>query len=101
MVLKNREPIELKAGSSINLFRNLSFFVENSDELRFYPTNMADVQVMAEEVAENPVLETPNVTTPIVTSPVASRTEEIAGFEVFISLAALFAVYRMKDGKDE
>ena len=40
IVLTNREPIELKAGSSINLFGNLSFFVENSDELRFYPTNM-------------------------------------------------------------
>ncbi len=93
MVLKNRVPIELKAGSSINLFGNLSFYVENSDELRFYPTNMAGTQVMTEEVTENAVLETPDITTPVETSPVAARTERAAGFEVVISITIILAVY--------
>ncbi len=101
MVLKNRVPIDLKAGSSINLFGNLSFYVENSDELRFYPTNMAGTQVIPEEVTENSVLEIPDVTTPVGTSPVGGRAERVSGFEVVISLVALFAVYRIKGGKDE
>ncbi len=101
MVLKNWVPIELKAGRSINLLGNLSFFVENSDELRFYPTNMAGTQVIPEVVTENAVLETPDVTTPVGASPVAGRTEGVPGFEVVISLAALFAVYRIKGRKDE
>ncbi len=93
IVLTNREPIDLKAGSSINLFGNLSFFVENSDELRFYPTNMAGTQVMPEEVTEKAMLETPEVTTPIGTSPVAARTERAAGFQVVISIMIILAVY--------
>jgi len=93
MVLKNRVPIELKAGSSINLFGNLSFFVENSDELRFYPTNMAGTQVMAEEVTENAVLETPDLTTPTGTSPVAGRTEKTSGFEAVLSITIILAAY--------
>jgi len=101
IVLKNRVPIELKAGSSINLFGNLSFFVENSDELRFYPTNMAGTQVMPEEVTENAVPEIPDVTTPVGISPVAGRTEEVSGFEVVISLAVLLLAYRIKGGMDE
>jgi hypothetical protein len=48
IVLTNREPIDLKAGSSINLLGNLSFFVENSDDLRFYSTNVRGTQVMPE-----------------------------------------------------
>jgi len=93
IVLTNSEPIELKAGSSINLFGNLSFFVEDSDELRFYPTNIVGTQVMAEEVAV--VSDIPDVNIPVGTSPVADRTEKAAGFEVIISLAALIAIYRM------
>lgn len=96
IVLKNREPIELKAGSSINLFRNLSFFVENSDELRFYPTNMADTQATLEKVTENAMLETPDATTPVGTTPVAGGTERSSGFEVIISVTAIIAVYRIK-----
>jgi hypothetical protein len=99
--LMNREPIELKAGSSINFFGNLSFFVDNSDELRFYPTNMGGTQVMPEEVIENAGQETPDVPPPVGTSPVAGRTERAAGFEVVISVAALVAVYWIKGGKDE
>ena len=101
IVLTNRVPIELKAGSSINLLGNLSFYVENSEELRFYPTNMAGTQVIPEEVTENSVLETPDVTIPVGTFPVADRTERVSGFEGVISLAVLFAVYRIKGGKDE
>ena len=93
MVLKNNVPIELKAGSSINLFGNLSFFVENSDELRFYPTNMAGTQVIPEEVTGNAVLETPDVTTPVGTSPVAARTKRAAGFEVVISITIILVAY--------
>ncbi len=93
MVLKNRVPIELKAGNRINLFGNLSFFVENSDELRFYPTNMAGTQVIPEEVSGNAVLETPDITTPAGTSPVAGRTEKAIGFEVVISITIILAVY--------
>lgn len=52
-VFANKEPIELKAGSKINLFGNLSFFVENSDELRFYPTNTEGTQMMPEKVSGN------------------------------------------------
>ena len=100
IVLTNREPIELKAGSSINLFGNLSFFVENSDELRFYPTNMGGTQVMPEEVTVNEVPDIPDVTIPVGTSPVAGRTERAAGFEVIISLAALFAVYQKMGRKN-
>jgi hypothetical protein len=100
MVLKNRELIELKAGSSINLLGNLSFFVENSDELKFYPTNMGGTQVMPEGVPVNEVLDNiPDVTTSVGTSPVAGSTERVPGFEVVISLAAFVAVYRIK-GKD-
>jgi hypothetical protein len=96
MVLKNRAPIELKAGRIINLYGNLSFFVENSDELRFYPTNMAGTQVMNEEVTVN---ETLNITD--TTSLAAGKNERVPGFEVVIFLAALFAVYRIKSRKDE
>ncbi|VVB90031.1 S-layer protein [uncultured archaeon] len=90
--LKNREPIELKAGSSVNLFGNLSFFVENSDELRFYPTNM----VIPDEVTENSVsnpsdLTTPVMITPFVTNP--GRTENTPGFEVVLSITTILAVY--------
>jgi len=96
MVLKNMVPIDLKAGSSINLFGNLSFFVENSNELRFYPTNMAGTQVMSEEVTVN---ETLNITD--TTSLAAGKNERVPGFEVVIFLAALFTVYRIKGRKDE
>ncbi|MDO8728198.1 MAG: S-layer protein domain-containing protein, partial [Candidatus Methanoperedens sp.] len=87
MVLKNRVPIELKAGS-INLLGTLSFFVEKSDELRFYPTNMAGTQVIPEEVTENAVLETPDITTPV-----AGRTEKTSGFEAALVITILLALY--------
>ncbi len=93
MVLKNSVPVELKAGSSINLLGNLSFYVENSEEFRFYPTNMAGTQVIPEEVTGNAVRETPDITTPAGTSPVAGRTERAAGFEVIISITIILAVY--------
>ncbi len=93
IVLKNRVPIELKAGSSINLFGNLSFFVENSDELRFYPTSVGGTQVMPEGVTENSVLETPDVTTPAGTSPVGGRAEKASGFEAVLSITIILAVY--------
>jgi S-layer protein (TIGR01567 family) len=96
MVLKNRAPIELIAGRIINLYGNLSFFVENSDELRFYPTNMAGTQVMNEEVTVN---ETLNITD--TTSLAAGKNERVPGFEVVIFLAVLFAVYRIKSRTDE
>jgi len=88
IVLKNREPIELKAGSRINLFGNLSFFVENSDELRFYPTNIADIQVIPEEVHINSVSNPPDLTTPV-----TDRTENISGFEAVLSIMITLAVY--------
>ncbi|NJD51851.1 MAG: hypothetical protein FIB07_03195 [Candidatus Methanoperedens sp.] len=91
--LKNREPIDLEAGSSINLLGNLSFFVENSDELRFYPTNVASSQAIPGEVTENSVLETHNVTTQVGKSPVAAQTKRAAGFEVIISIAIILAAY--------
>jgi hypothetical protein len=94
IVFTNREPIELKAGISINLFGNLSFFVENSDELRFYPTN-GGTQIVPEEVTVNKVPDIPDVTIPIATSPIAGRTERAMGFEVIISLAAIIAVYQI------
>jgi|GEM_PF-868551 len=101
VVLKNMEPIELKAGSSINLLGNLSFFVENSDELRFYPTNAGGTQVMPDGVPVNEVSDNiPDVTTSVGTSPIAGRTETVPGFEVVISLAALFAIYRIKGEKN-
>ncbi|HEY9205762.1 MAG TPA: S-layer protein domain-containing protein [Candidatus Methanoperedens sp.] len=93
MVLKNREPIDLKAGSSINLFGNLSFSVENSDELRFYPTSVAGTQLIPEEVTENAVPKTPDVITPVGTFPVVGRTERAAGFEVVISITIILAAY--------
>ena len=96
MVLKNREPIELKAGRIINLYGNLSFFVENSDELRFYPTNMAGTQVMSEEVTVNETLNNTDAN-----SQAVGKNERVPGFEVVIFLAALFAVYRIKSRKDE
>ncbi|KPQ42909.1 MAG: hypothetical protein MPEBLZ_02536 [Candidatus Methanoperedens nitroreducens] len=94
--LKNREPIELKAGSRINLFGNLSFFVENSDELRFYPANMAGAQMDPGKVTVNETSDNPDVTIQVVSSPIAGRTERAAGFQAIISLAALVAVYRIK-----
>jgi len=92
IVFTNMEPIELKAGSSINLFGNLSFFVEKSDELRFYPTNMGGMQMMSEEVTVNEAPDIPDVTIPIAASPVAGR--GAIGFEVIISMAAFVAVYQ-------
>ncbi len=93
MVLKNRVPIELRAGSSINLFGNLSFFVEDSDELRFYPTNIAGTQVIPEEVTGNAVRGTPDATTSAGTSPVAGGTERVPGFEAVLAITILLAVY--------
>ncbi len=93
MVLKNSVPVELRAGSSINLFGNLSFFVENSDELRFYPTNRAGTPVIPEEVTGNAVRETPDVTTSAGTSLVAGRTEKTSGFESVLSIAIILALY--------
>jgi S-layer protein (TIGR01567 family) len=98
IVLKNREPIELKAGSSINLLGNLSFFVENSDELRFYPTSMGDTQVIPEEVTGNYVSNPPDVTSPVITSPnvatpVTSKTEKTSGFDEVLSITIILAVY--------
>lgn len=98
MVLKNRVPIELSAGSSISLFENLSFFVENSDELRFYPTNMGVTQVIPEEVTgnsvSNPLAATnPVMTTPLVTTPVTGRTEKVSGFEAVLSITIILAAY--------
>jgi len=93
IVMTNMEPIELQAGSSINLFGNLSFYVENSDELRFYPTNIAGAQVMPVTVNEAPDI--PDVTIPVGTSPVAGRTGKAIGFEVIISVVAIIAVYRI------
>jgi hypothetical protein len=88
IVLTNREPIELKAGSRINLFGNLSFFVENSDKLRFYPTNMADIQVIPEEVHIYSVSNPPDLTTPV-----TDRTENISGFEAVLSITIILAVH--------
>ncbi len=93
MVLKNRMPIDLKAGSSINLLGNLSFFVENSDELKFYPTSMGGTQVIPEGVPVNEVPDIPDVTTPAGTSPVGGRTEKTSGFEAFLAITILPAVY--------
>jgi len=42
----------------------------------------------------------PDVTTSVGTSPIAGRKETVPGFEVVISLAALFAVYLIKGGKN-
>lgn len=98
IVLTNWEPIELKAGSRINLFGNLSFFVENSDELRFYPTNITSAQMMREEVTENSVWNPPDLTppimiTPFVTTPVNGRIEKTSGFEALLSITIIFALY--------
>lgn len=99
MVLINREPIELKAGSSINLLGNLSFFVEDPDELSFYPTNAGGTQVMPEGVPVNEVPDNiPDVTIPVGTSPVgtspaAGRTERAPGFETILSISLILAVY--------
>ncbi len=93
IVLKNSVPVELRAGSSINLLGNLSFFVENSDELRFYPTNIGGTQMIPEEVTEKGMLETPDATASVGTSPVAGGTEKTSGFEVVISIAIILAVY--------
>jgi S-layer protein (TIGR01567 family) len=100
IVLKNRKPVELKAGSSINLFGNLSFFVENSDELRFYPTNRGGTQMVPEEVTVNEAPDIPDGTISVGTSPVAGRTERAIGFEVIVSLAAFVAVYQIKARKN-
>ena len=48
--MKNDRPINLIPGSRINLIGDLGFFVANSDELRFYPSNKIPVDV-APEVA--------------------------------------------------
>jgi len=106
MILKNRVPIDLEAGTSINFFGNLSFFVENSDELRFYPTSMGGTQIMFREGTMNEAPDIPDSIMPAATisagtPPIAGSTESVPGFEIVISLAALFAVYRIKGGKDE
>ena len=99
--LKNREPIELKAGSIINLLGNLNLFVENSDELRFYPTNNGGTQMMPGEGTVNEAPDIPDVIIPAGTSPVAGRTERAIGFEVIIFLAAFVAVYQIIGRKNE
>ena len=98
MVLKNKVPIDLKAGSSINLLGNLSFFVENSDELRFYPTIMPDKHVISdnpvipEVVTLNDVPDNP-VTVLVVSSPIAGRTEKAAEFEVVLVILMFLAAF--------
>ncbi|VVB84472.1 S-layer protein [uncultured archaeon] len=92
IVLKNRKPIDLKAGSSINLFGNLSFFVENSDELRFYPTSMAGKQVTLEEVTVEAMPDIPDATATVTTIPAEKQAEKATGFEVVTAIAALLAV---------
>ncbi|MGB8215954.1 MAG: S-layer protein domain-containing protein [Candidatus Methanoperedens sp.] len=89
---KNEKAVELNPGSSVELFRNLSFSVANSSEVRFYPVSMG-TQVMPEEVTDNAVLETPEETNPVGASTVAGRTERAAGFEVVISIMIILAVY--------
>jgi len=93
IVMKNRVPIDLKAGSSINLLENLSFYVENSDELRFYPTNMGGTQVMPEGIPVNEAPDIPDLTTPVMTTPVTGRTEKTSGFEAVLSITIILAVY--------
>lgn len=87
IVLTNREPIELKAGSRINLYGNLSFYVKNSDELSFYPTNMRGTIVIP-EVSMNNMSDIPYSTIPA--SP--GSTEKISGFEIILPIAILLAV---------
>ena len=82
IVFTNRESIELKAGSRINLFGNLSFFVVNSDELRFYPTNMPVTKNSGSNLSATTVMNTPSV-----------RTEKISGFEVVLSIIMILALY--------
>jgi hypothetical protein len=96
IVLSNVEPIELKAGSRINLFGNLNFFVDNSEELRFYPTNKGDT-------IKNPDAATKNVsmipdssrhvtTIPAIPSAVPGRAEKTSGFEIILPTAILLIV---------
>lgn len=93
IVLTNREPIELEAGSSINLFGNLSFYVENSDELRFYLTNMGGTQMTPKEVTVNKAPDIPDVTIPVGTSPAAGRTEKAAEFEIVLVILIFLAAF--------
>lgn len=96
MVLKNREPIELKAGRIINLYGNLSFFVENSDELRFYPINIAGTKIIHEEVAINNVsdiLDSTNPRATISAGTSADRTEKTSGFEAVLSIIIILELY--------
>jgi S-layer protein (TIGR01567 family) len=101
IVMKNRVPVELKPGSSINLMGNLSLYVENSDELKFYPISTGGAQVMPEGVSENEIVDNPGVTppaivTPSITAQVAGKTERAAGFEVFISISMILAAYKAR-----
>jgi S-layer protein (TIGR01567 family) len=91
MVLKNREPIELKAGSSINLLGNLSFFVENSDLLRFYPTNMGGT-IENPDVAMKNMSVIPDSTIPTGDFPVVDRTETTPGLELILTITILLSV---------
>lgn len=84
--------------SGFAFLENLSFFVENSDELRFYPTNMEGTKTAPEEVALNNVSDIPDLTIPAVTipaetSPVAGRKENILRFESVLSITIILALY--------
>ncbi|NJD78134.1 MAG: hypothetical protein FIB08_13760 [Candidatus Methanoperedens sp.] len=92
IILKNRVPIDLKAGSSINLFGNLSFSVENSDELRFYPANVPGNQVMPEGNIVKGVWENPG-TVHTAIFPATGQTERVAGFEWILAMTTLLTVY--------
>jgi S-layer protein (TIGR01567 family) len=97
IVLTNMGPIDLKAGSGINLLGNLGFFVENSDELRFYPTNMVGINRVLDEVAMNNVSDIPDSIIPVMAipagnSPVTGGTENTPGFEAVMAITILLAV---------
>lgn len=89
---KNEKAVDLKPGSSVELFRNISFTVANSSEVLFYPVSMGVTQMMPEGVPVNEVPDIPENTIPVGTSPVAGRTERIPGFEA-LSITIILAVY--------
>ncbi len=92
LVLKNMVPVELKAGSTIGLFGTLSFSVENSDELRFYPANMPGKQVMPEGNIVKGVWDNPG-TVHTVIFPATDQAGKTQGFEWILAIPVFLAAY--------
>lgn len=93
--LRNERPINLSRGSRINLFGNLGFAAANSDELRFYPSNMIP-QDVAPEVTHEEVIDTPVILARTADIMPSEPKRKTSGFEFISAITAFLELLLIK-----